>query len=135
MYKARKIKQGDKVVLIHMPNDPNPIQQDSAGIVIEVNDVNIQVKWDNDRTLALIPGVDQFYVISNTSNAVLVPKTIYDQITTIKNSGKTNMFDVTAVMRIAYNMEYYDLVTWLSEPFNNIIYYKGVVNGFEPEND
>ena len=135
MYKARKIKQGDKVVLIHMPNDPNPIQQDSAGIVTDVNDVNIQVKWDNDRTLALIPGVDKFYVISNTSNAVLVPQTIYNEITTIRDSGKTNMFEIHAVMRIAFNLNYYNLVTWLNEPFNNIIYYKGVVNGFEPDSN
>ena len=40
---------------------------------------------------------------------------IKEQIFAIRDTGLTNMFDVHAVQRIAYDMEFYELVTYLEE--------------------
>lgn len=40
---------------------------------------------------------------------------IIEQILAIRDSGLTNMFDVNMVQRIAYDMEFYELVTFLEE--------------------
>jgi hypothetical protein len=40
---------------------------------------------------------------------------IKEQILTVRDTGLTNMFDVNAVQRIAYEMDFYELVTWLED--------------------
>lgn len=38
---------------------------------------------------------------------------IKDQILAIRNTGLTNMFDVNAVQRLAYERDFYELVVYL----------------------
>lgn len=40
---------------------------------------------------------------------------IEEQILTIRDSGLTNMFDLPAVQRIAFEMEFFELVNLLEE--------------------
>ena len=40
---------------------------------------------------------------------------IKNQIFTIRDTGLTNMFDLSAVQRIAYEMDFYELVSFLDE--------------------
>lgn len=40
---------------------------------------------------------------------------IREQILAVRETGLTNMFDVTAVQRIAYSMEFFELVVFLDE--------------------
>lgn len=40
---------------------------------------------------------------------------IKEQILTIRNTGFTNMFDVNTVQKIAYEMDFYELVNFLEE--------------------
>ena len=40
---------------------------------------------------------------------------IKDQILAIRNTGLTNMFDVNAVQRLAYERDFYELVVYLEE--------------------
>ena len=40
---------------------------------------------------------------------------IKEKILAVRDTGLTNMFDVPAVQRIAYDMEFYDLVVWLED--------------------
>ena len=40
---------------------------------------------------------------------------IKDQIPAIRNTGLTNMFDVNAVQRLAYERDFYELVVYLEE--------------------
>lgn len=42
-------------------------------------------------------------------------ETIKDQILAIRNTGLTNMFDVNAVQRLAYERDFYELVVYLEE--------------------
>ncbi len=42
-------------------------------------------------------------------------ETIKDQILAVRNTGLTNMFDVNAVQRLAYERDFYELVVYLEE--------------------
>ena len=62
-------KPGDRIKLISMASDPDPIPVGSTGTVLAVTEgllAQIQVKWDCHRSLSLIPGVDIFEVIGHT---------------------------------------------------------------------
>ena len=52
---------------------------------------------------------------------------IKEQIIAIRDTGLTNMFDVTAVQRIADEMEFYELVIFLEE--EKAKYVKFILNG------
>lgn len=64
---AEKIKaeypEGTKIKLVHMV-DPYAVEDGTVGEVDNVDDIgSIHMKWENGRTLALIPGVDEFHKI------------------------------------------------------------------------
>lgn len=40
---------------------------------------------------------------------------IKEQILAVRDTGLTNMFDLCAVQRIAYEMDFYELVTFIEE--------------------
>ncbi|WP_283673603.1 DUF5049 domain-containing protein [Butyricicoccus sp. Marseille-Q5471] len=42
-------------------------------------------------------------------------ETVKKQILAIRDTGRTNMFDTHAVQRIAYDLEFYELVIYLEE--------------------
>lgn len=60
---------GDRIRLIKMNNDPNPIESGATGKVKELNSIQmfgedqLVVDWDNGRGLNLIVGEDEFEVI------------------------------------------------------------------------
>ena len=41
--------------------------------------------------------------------------TFREQILAVRETGLTNMFDLTAVQRIAYSMDFFELVLFLEE--------------------
>lgn len=54
-------KIGDRIKLIEMPNDPDPIPVGTTGTVLDVHRVRLQsgywqiaVKWDIDRSLSVV---------------------------------------------------------------------------------
>jgi hypothetical protein len=58
---------GDRIILIHMGDDPCPIEPGATGTVFAINDgplAQMLVNWDNGRHLALIPGVDVWETLS-----------------------------------------------------------------------
>lgn len=58
------VQKGDRVKLISMPGDPDPIPVGAEGTVVSVDSCNhINMQWDNGRTLNLIGGFDQFEVL------------------------------------------------------------------------
>lgn len=54
---------------------------------------------------------------------------VKEQILVIRDTGLTNMFDVTAVQRIAYEMNFYELVNYLEE--NRKEYVRFILTGEE----
>ena len=56
--------QGTRIELIHMDDPYAPVPSGTRGTVEFVDDMGqIAMKWDNGRTLALIPEVDEFKII------------------------------------------------------------------------
>lgn len=63
------VKPGDRIRLVAMPKDPDPVPAGTTGTVTEVTCGpmgQISVTWDNLRRLVLLPDVDQFDVIGYT---------------------------------------------------------------------
>lgn len=67
MNEAFGLQEGDRIRLVSMQDDPDPIKPGSTGTVIGFHKdptfPQIWVKWDNGRGLNLIPGKDQFEII------------------------------------------------------------------------
>jgi hypothetical protein len=57
-------KKGERIELIEMVDDPNPIEPGTKGTISKIDSIGqIHVDWDNGRTLALLPGVDKYKII------------------------------------------------------------------------
>lgn len=71
-YAGRYPEVGERIELLAMPDDPDPIPAGTRGTVTRVvrgypqgtaTFGEIDVAWDNGRTLNLIPGVDRWRVL------------------------------------------------------------------------
>jgi signal recognition particle receptor subunit beta len=57
-------KKGTRIECISMDDPYSPIERGTKGTVVAVDDIGtIHMKWDNGRTLGLVPGEDQFKII------------------------------------------------------------------------
>lgn len=54
---------------------------------------------------------------------------IRKQILAVRDTGRTNMFDVAMVQRIAYELGFYELVSFLVDKENKDIYCKFIMYG------
>ena len=64
-------KPGDRIRLVNMPDDPDPIAAGSTGTVTGITGGvlgQISVTWDSPlrRRLVLIPGIDEFEVVGHS---------------------------------------------------------------------
>ena len=63
-YARRSYPPGTRIRLLEMPYDPNPVPVGTTGTVLAVDDAGqLLMRWDNGRSLSLIPGVDNFEVL------------------------------------------------------------------------
>jgi hypothetical protein len=58
---------GQRITMIEMVNEVNPIQSGMKGIITHVGGGVINVRWDNGRNLGVIIGEDK-YTISNSTD-------------------------------------------------------------------
>jgi hypothetical protein len=64
-------KTGDRIRLVEMPHDPNPIAVGQTGTVVSIRQIGsgqdcwfqIDVEWDDGRTLMLSTPPDDFEII------------------------------------------------------------------------
>lgn len=57
---------GTRVMLDKMAPDPRPIPPGTKGTVHHVDDAGqIHCDWDDGRYLAIIPGVDEFHIVTD----------------------------------------------------------------------
>lgn len=54
---------------------------------------------------------------------------VVSQIIDIRDSGRVNMFDVPAVQRMAFKMEFYELICFIEE--NRATYVRFILTGEE----
>ena len=57
----KRYSEGDWIQLIEMYDDPQSIESNTKGQIDFIDDIGqLHMKWENGRTLAIIPGVDKF---------------------------------------------------------------------------
>lgn len=55
--------------------------------------------------------------------------TLKEQILAVRDTGKTNMFDVVMVQRIAFDMGFFDLVIFLEDQHKQVDYAQFIMTG------
>ena len=64
-YIKKQYPAGTRIKLINMDDPWHPVEPGTEGTVEFVDDIGqIHMKWDNGRTLALVPGQDEFEIIN-----------------------------------------------------------------------
>lgn len=75
----RQVEVGDRIELLNMPDDPDPVKPGTTGTVTSVDtrmDV-VGVKWDDGRTLNLVLGVDSFHILNEgASDKAIINKSM-----------------------------------------------------------
>jgi hypothetical protein len=87
----RDVEVGDRIELVSMPDDPDPIPTGTKGTVKSVTkgaDV-IGVEWDNGRTLNLIINVDEYRVLNESVDSKEINKSMPKP--TLTGSKKTDL--------------------------------------------
>lgn len=64
---------------------------------------------------------------------VKVPKSVLDGISAVQDSGRTNMLDRNAVVRLCMEFDFHKAALWINE--NRKEYAEGVFGGFEAIED
>ena len=72
---VKRIKEqypaGTRICCDGMSDDPHPIEPGTLGTVRGVDDAGqVMMKWDNGRSLSLIPGLDSFHVVQPKTSQV-----------------------------------------------------------------
>ena len=138
------VKPNDRIRLISMPNDPDPVPAGSTGTVESVTSGSLSqiwVNWDNGRSLAMIPGIDIFQLIQDSDPApteartgkIKIPAAVLTGIEAVRQSGATNMLDIPMVQQLARKMGFQEAADWLTDPANKQTYAQGFFPGFEAE--
>jgi len=134
-------KKGDRIRLLAMPADQDPIPVGTRGTVTFVNNgifPQIGVAWDNGRTLMLVP-CDSFEVIqpaaeaaeSDSPTLVTVTQAVLDGLTAARDSGMVNMLDLPAVAGFARQRGFHAAADWLNDRSNRATYSQGIFRGFQ----
>jgi hypothetical protein len=138
------VQKGDRIRLLHMPDDPDPIPAGSIGTVTRVTSGplgQVSVDWDSGRSLSLVPGVDRFEVIEPAAEAsepdsptpVTVPRAVHEGIAAVRDSGMFNMLDLPAVAGLARQLGFDEAADWLNDRGNRKAYAEGIFRGFRAE--
>lgn len=66
----REYPAGTRILLLHMGNDPCPVEDNMRGTVIAVDDIGtLHCRFDNGRQLGLVPGADSFRALTEAELA------------------------------------------------------------------
>ena len=65
----------------------------------------------------------------NPDENIVISDTLKEQILAVRDTGKTNMFDIAYVQRIAYEMELHELVLFLEDRKNRAAYANFILTG------
>jgi len=66
---------------------------------------------------------------TNPDENIVITDTLKEQILAVRGTGRTNMFDIFFVQRVAYEMELYELVEFLEDRNNRAAYTNFILHG------
>ncbi len=113
----KRYQMGTLVVLDSMEDRQAP-PPGTQGIVMGVDDMgSIMVRWENKSTLSLIPRVDSFHTETDGMEDVR------RDILQIRETGRTNMFDLPQVKAIAREMKCTALLAFLKKNQRKYIHF------------
>ena len=101
---------GTRVRLIAM-EDPQSPPPGTIGTVITVDGMgDLIMAWDNGRGLNVCPEVDRVAIVPDGWS-----EQVRAGILAVRDTGRTNMFLVPEVQRIAMELGYPDTVVWIED--------------------
>ena len=72
--KDPRAKEGMRIKMVSMPDDPNPVLMGTEGTINFIDDMGvIHVKWDDGRVLGVIPGVDRYKLMESSNMNIPKP--------------------------------------------------------------
>lgn len=87
-----RLTNGDRVMVISMPEDPRPVPPMTEGTVSYIDDAGqIHVIWDNGQTLALIPEVDEYIKLCEKDFKVKYTE-VYSEVYDVTAHSKEQAF-------------------------------------------
>nr|WP_077975405.1 DUF4314 domain-containing protein [Dehalococcoides mccartyi] len=90
--------KGARVELVSMSDPYTTLKPGDRGTVIFVDDTGtVFADWDNGSTLGAVYGEDEIRILSKA-------EVIKEQCRKVASTGRSNMFDVNAVLKIALEM-------------------------------
>lgn len=105
----KEYPKGTRVRLLKMNDDYAP-PIGTLGTVESIDDIgSIKVFWDNGSSLSVLYGEDEVEKVE------ILTEDIKEQILKVRDTGRTNMFDVLNVQKIANEMGFYELIIFIKE--------------------
>ena len=102
---------GTRVELIKMEDPYRRLEPGEQGTVTGVDDIGtIHVEWDCGSCLGIAYGEDECKNLCPDFT-----KEVRDGIMKVRDTGRTNMFDLRAVQVIAADMECYETVVFIED--------------------
>ena len=99
--------KGTRVELVSMSDPYTTLNPGDRGTVNFVDDTGtVFADWDNGSTLGAVYGEDEIMLLSKA-------EVIKEQCRKVASTGKSNMFDVNAVFKIALEMGYGELADFM----------------------
>ena len=103
---VKRIKEqypaGTRLCCDSMPDDPRPIEPGTLGTVAGVDDAgSIMMKWDNGRSLSLVPGVDSFHIVGQKQEPVREQETV--KLTVSEERLHGQLMEIAKVMAAQAN--------------------------------
>ena len=107
-----KFPKGARVELVSMTDPYTTLTPGDRGTVDHVDDIGTcHITWDNGSTLGAAYGEDEIQLLPPA-----MPVEVREQILKLRTLPNcSNMFDIHAVQRLAYDNEFFALVTYLEE--------------------
>ena len=99
---------GTRVILEEMDDVQAP-PIGTMGTVVAVDDTaSLIVDWDNGSGLNVVYGQDRV-------KKMIMTDKVFHQLMDIRDSGLANMFDTNMVQRLAYDRDYFEMVTYIED--------------------
>ena len=104
----KEYPEGTRVILEEM-SDPQAPEVGTLGTVLGVDDTaSLIMKWDNGSGLNVVYGEDRV-------TKMIMTEKVFRQLMQVREEGKSNMLDLKAVQRIAFEEELFDLVLYIED--------------------